>query len=62
MEMSMPYGLNNHSLQGNNMSPLSITLIKPEVNHRFPLCDAHLAHEAIEKGNVIGKVVLQPYG
>jgi len=40
------------------ISLLEGNLIKPEVNSLFPLCHANLAHEEIEKGEAIGKVVL----
>ncbi len=41
------------------ISFLKRSLIKPEINSLLPLCLANLAHEEIEKGNVVGKVVLQ---
>jgi NADPH:quinone reductase len=36
--------------------------IKPLIARRFPLAEARLAHELLEKGGVIGKIVLVPNG
>jgi NADPH2:quinone reductase len=36
--------------------------IKPLIAQRFPLCQARHAHELLEKGGVIGKIVLVPSG
>ena len=33
--------------------------IKPVIAHRFPLAEARQAHEMLEKGGVIGKLILQ---
>jgi hypothetical protein len=39
---------------------LAADRIRPLIHHRLPLADAARAHELLESGNVIGKLLLKP--